>query len=715
MTKRPLSPLTIEDVVRAPRPGLGIPTRWRFNADGSGLMYLHSDTSNMVQSLWERDLGAARAKRVAGPSPGTSDERTMSREEALRRERLRMRELGVTDYLVARNADPPVLVVPSPEGLRVRHGTSDLVLLEGTAGSLVPSISPDGNWVAFVRGGELQLVATSGGSVETLTEGAEPGLTNGLAEFIAQEELGRTEGFWWSPDSKSIAFEEADSRHIGRFSIVHDEGPQQSVEVHEYPFAGDSNTKVRIAVIELASRTQSWIEMDPTADGYVGHVCWRPGGALVVSWLNRKQTTLEMRVFEAPDWQATTLLTERTEPWFNLVPDIRFLKDGSFVRTSEQSGFRHICLYTADGELDRALTAGEWVVTGLLALDEASRRVFFQSTQQSVLERHIYSVSLDGGEPQRLTVEPGWHSAVFDRACSRFVNTYSSREHSPKIVIRKAGDGSIEEVAFEQPDVNAEALGLRPPKTVELAASDGTTLYGSLYEPPDEELGRKYPVIVSVYGGPHAQRVANDWLSTVDLRAQYLAERGFVVFKLDNRGSANRGLAFEGHLSMAMGTVEIEDQVAGVNFLSVLPHVDTSRVGIYGWSYGGYLTCLALMKAPEVFSVGVAGAPVADWDGYDTGYTERYMGTPEGNPDGYREASALSHADGLEGRLMLVHGLVDENVHFRHTVRLVAALTEAQKEYDLVLFPAERHVPRGTKGLSYMERRLVGHFERHLK
>ncbi len=246
------------------------------------------------------------------------------------------------------------------------------------------------------------------------------------------------------------------------------------------------------------------------------------------------------------------------------------------------------------------------------------------------------------------------------------------------------------------------------------AAADGSKMYGMVYKPGAMESGKKYPLIVSVYGGPHAQRAVDDWSLTVDLRAQYLAQRGFIVLKVDNRGSANRGLEFEAALADRMGTVEVDDQVAAVREMAKLPWVDASRVGIYGWSYGGYMTCMAMMRAPEVFKVGVSGAPVTDWDGYDTGYTERYMGTPQSNPEGYKDSSVLTHVAKLRGKLLIVHGMVDENVQFRHTARLIVALTEANKDYDLLVFPEERHMPRDAKGLEYQERRVLEYFQREL-
>jgi dipeptidyl-peptidase-4 len=287
--------------------------------------------------------------------------------------------------------------------------------------------------------------------------------------------------------------------------------------------------------------------------------------------------------------------------------------------------------------------------------------------------------------------------------------------------LRRLDDNAEVAVLFADEAATAEALGLRPPELTTFQTDDGETLHAAIYAPPDAGRepaaaggGTTYPLIVSVYGGPHAQTVQHNWGMTIDLRAQHLAQQGYVVLKVDNRGSANRGLRFEGVIHGDMGRFEVADQVAGVRWISQRPYVDGARVGIYGWSYGGYMTCMALMRAPDIFKVGVAGAPVTHWDGYDTHYTERYMGHPAENPDGYRESSPLTHVAALRARLLILHGMVDENVHFRHTARLIAALTAANKPYDLAIFPEERHMPRDAKGLEYQERRVYEYFRENL-
>jgi dipeptidyl-peptidase-4 len=325
-----------------------------------------------------------------------------------------------------------------------------------------------------------------------------------------------------------------------------------------------------------------------------------------------------------------------------------------------------------------------------------------------VTERHIYRVSLDDGEIERLTSGPGWHSGVLSPDGKWLIETHQSREQAP-IVKLLATDGASATVLFANEGATAEALGLALPELITLPAEDGTELHAMVYAPSNVEPGHRRPVVVSVYGGPHVQRVADDWASTVDLRAQYLSQQGFAVLKVDNRGGFNRGLAFEGALHRNMGSVEVRDQVAAVRWLaSNRDFADAGRVGIYGWSYGGYMTLMCMAKAPELFKVGVSGAPVTDWDGYDTAYTERYMGTPRENPDGYRDSSVLTHAGQIEGKLLVVHGMIDENVHFRHTARLLVALASAGKACELLIYPEERHMPRDAKGLEDQERKVLG-------
>jgi dipeptidyl-peptidase-4 len=293
-----------------------------------------------------------------------------------------------------------------------------------------------------------------------------------------------------------------------------------------------------------------------------------------------------------------------------------------------------------------------------------------------------------------------------------FVDVHQSLRTPPRVFLREAS-GRVARILDPNDDPEVEALGLRPPELVTLPAADGTVLHGAVYRPPPAR-GRKHPAILRVYGGPTAQTVKDSWDLTADLRAQHLARRGFVVMRLDNRGTPRRGRAFETALHRRLGSVEVEDQAAAARWLASRPYVDGARLGVYGWSYGGYMAALCLLREPDLFRAAVAGAPVVDWDGYDTHYTERYLGTPAGDPEAYRRSSVLPLVPRLRGALLILHGMIDENVHFRHTARLVDALNAAQKTYDLLVYPGERHLPRGEQDRVHMERRLLAHFETHL-
>ena len=709
----PYEQITLTQVATFPRPGTVVPGAVRFTPDSRAVTYLFSAEGSLVRSLWRYDIESGERSVIAGPPPASTTEATLSREEELRRERARLRELGVTSYEFASKSQRPVLLVPGGGRLWAGIDGGDVKEVAGSEGAIDPHLSPDGTMIAFVRDNELFVLPISGGEARQVTSGAEPGLTNGLAEFIAQEELDRDRGFWWSPDGSKIAFARADSRHIPDYVIVHQGKDDVDTEPHRYPFAGAPNAHVDLGVVALATGTSTWMDLGPERDIYLARVGWRPDGVLTAQVLSRDQRSLRLIAFDGAG-KATTLIDEHREPWLNLFGDTRFLEDGSILWLSEETGFAHLAVHAPDGRKLRQLTEGDWLVTSVAAVDEAAGVVYFSATKDSVLERHLYAVPLGGGEIRRITEEPGWHSAVVSPDGARFVDSWSSLHHGPRSVLRDIEDGGVTAELFANDGATAAELGLEPPEFTSFTVGGGIKLHGMIYRPPATEALRRHPLIVSVYGGPHVQRVANEWSATVDLRAQYLAQRGFVVVKLDNRGSFNRGLAFEGALADRMGTVEVDDQVAGVQHMAKLPYVDPTRVGIYGWSYGGYMTLMAMLREPGIFKVGVSGAPVTDWDGYDTGYTERYMGTPQSNPEGYHDSSALTHAHKLEGKLLLVHGMTDENVHFRHTARFIVALTEANKDYDLLIFPEERHMPRDAKGMEYQERRVIEYFEKHL-
>lgn len=726
--------LALEDAAAYPLPGMVGPQALRFTPDGRGVTYLRSPERSLVRQLYVFDLESGRETLLVEPPGGGATEDNLSLEEKLRRERQRQRELGVTSYAWAEKGD--ALLVPLTGKIYVKTAQDSALRLlvdPGAAPALDPQLSPDGQQVAYVHDAELHVVQVAGGAPTMVTSGARgTGKVHGLAEYIAQEEMGRSHGFWWSRDGKQLAFTEVDETHIPVYRIVHqgkDAVGDGAQEDHGYPFAGAANARVRLGVVPAAGGRPVWMQLGEFE--YLARVHWLPDGDLVAQVQDRAQRTLTLLRLDPRTGAATKLLEETSEVWVNLHDAFHALERGegelagAFVWSSERSGFRHLELRAADGRLVRPLTAGEWPVDALLGVDEARGRVYFTAWRERPTEQHVFAVPLAGGDPVQLTREPGTHSAALDRDERRFVSVHSSLAAPPTVAVRSLDDGSVLKAIPEEADPRVAALRLPPPELVPLKNRHGDTLWAAIYRPDPGALraesagapvpaGPPYPTLVAVYGGPHAQKVVDAWTTTVDMRAQYLRSRGYLVVKVDNRGSARRGLAFEGALRWKAGSVELDDQADAIAQLAAQGLVDPQRVGIYGWSYGGYLAAMALARHPEVFKLAVAGAPVTHWDGYDTHYTERYMGLPGENAEGYQQSSVLAHAGSIRGALLLVHGLIDENVHFRHTARLINALIRARKPYELLLFPDERHMPRRLEDRVHMEEQILAFIRRNL-
>lgn len=713
MTIPPTIP--IEVLAQVPFPGMAFPGSLAFSPDDKLITYLHSPDGTLSRQLYALDIETAETTLLVIPPGGGATEENLSLEEKLQRERQRQRETGITGYTWGKNGR---LLIPLHGSIYVQDGPGaplrQIVTNNGKP-ALSPRFSPDANWVAYVQDAELYVVSADGGQPRQLTSGARgTGKTHGLAEFVAQEEMGRHQGFWWSPDSYWLAFEEVDETHIPVYRIVH-QGSEQPGEVghedHRYPFAGQENAKVRLGVVSREGGEPVW--MDLGAAEYLTRVNWLPNGRLTTQRQNREQTVLDLDEYDPQTGQRHSLLTETNETWINLHHLFRPLKDGRFIWASERTGYQHLYLHSPDGSI-QALTSGEWMVEEITAVDEKNRLLYFTATRATPLESHLYVVSLNGGAVRQITTEPGFHNVVIDNSYGRFLDTCQSVNQPPTITLRSLADGNPICPIFTPSDPRIAQLNLQPPELVTLPSRDGETLYGAIYPPPANFGPGPYPTVVAVYGGPHAQVVANAWRMTVNMRAQYLASLGFLVFSLDNRGSARRGLAFEGHIQHNMGDLEVQDQVDGVNWLIEQGLAMKGRVGIYGWSYGGYMACMCLARAPETFQVAIAGAPVTAWDGYDTHYTERYMGTPQTNPNGYETGSVMSHVSRITGKLLLIHGLLDENVHFRHTARLINALIAHRKRYDLLLLPDARHSTRKTADVIYMEEVIRDYFLENL-
>lgn len=717
--------LPLEDAAAYPLPGLVHPQNITFTPDDRALAYLRSPERSLTRQLYRIDLATDQETPLVTPPGGGVTEDNLSLEEKLRRERQRIRELGVTSYAWAKEGTR--LLVPLTGDIYVQDSeAAPLRLLVAADGkpTIDPQLSRDGNRVAYVQDDELYTIDASGGTPSQRTKGARgTGKTHGLAEYIAQEEMDRDHGFWWSWDGTRLAFTEVDETHIAKYRIVHqgkDVTGDGAQEDHAYPFAGTANAKVRLGVVAATGSDKvTWVDLGADPEQYLARVQWLPDGSLTAQVENRAQTQLTLLRIDPKTGRSAPLLSESSDVWINLHHMLRPIAEGPhaghFVWASERTGYRHLYLYENNGTLVRALTSGDAQVDAIVEIDEPRGLLYYLGNTQGELGdptgQRLHVVPLAGGPPRCITPEPGTHGVSIDHAKRRFVDVHSSVLHPPKLRLRELDTGAVlKDIPHEQ-DPRVAALHLPAPELARFKNRHGDTLHAAIYRPDGEG---PFPTLVSVYGGPHAQRVVDAWGTTVDMRAQALRSRGYLVVKIDNRGSARRGLAFEGVIRHDLGHLELEDQQDGVDWLVKQGLTARERVGIYGWSYGGYLAAMAVARYPQTFKLAIAGAPVTHWDGYDTHYTERYMGTPAGNPDGYRDSSVMHHVAGLTGKLLLVHGMIDENVHFRHTARLINALITARKPYDLLLFPDERHMPRRLEDRVHMEQQILDYIAKHL-
>ncbi|MCA0298589.1 MAG: S9 family peptidase [Proteobacteria bacterium] len=702
--------LTLEAITgSAPLSGPTL-TKPQVAPDGSRVTFLRGkDRDRNRLDLWEYDIASGQTRLLVDSSVVLPGEEVLSDEEKARRERQRIAALsGIVDYQWS--PDGKALLFPLGGGLYFYDLTKsgrDAVrkLTNGGGFATDPKISPKGGFVSFIRDRNLWVIDLASGEEVQLTRDGSDTIGNGVAEFVADEEMDRHTGYWWAPDDAAIAFARIDETPVPvqkRYEVYPD---RTEVVEQRYPAAGDHNVRVQLGVIAPKTGARPrWIDLGKDPDIYLARVDWRDPQRLTFQRQSRDQKKLELIETTLTNGTQRTLVTETSTTWVTLHNDLRFLKDGRFLWSSERSGFEHLYVASEDGSTLTALTQGEWVVDGLLAIDEAAGLAYVSGTRDGATEAHVYAVPLSGGEPRRLTQAPGMHAATFARNASVFVDSWSSDTTLPQIELFKA-DGTklatllVNDVSDATHPYAKYRAAHQPTAYGTLTAADGTTpLHYSLIKPAGFDRKKQYPVVVFVYGGPAAQTVTRAWPGRSDsFFNQYLAQQGYVVFSLDNRGTPRRGAAFGGALYGKQGTVEVDDQLRGVEWLKSQAFVDPARIGVYGWSNGGYMTLMLLAKHSEAYACGVAGAPVTDWALYDTHYTERYMDLPKANEAGYREASVFTHVDGIgAGKLLLIHGMADDNVLFTNSTKLMSELQKRGTPFELMTYPGAKHGLRGS-------------------
>jgi len=555
-----------------------------------------------------------------------------------------------------------------------------------------PKISPDARWVSFVRDHNLWLVSAAGGEARAFTTGGTEEVRKGELDWVYPEELDSKTAYWWSPDSSSIAYLEMDERAVTRYPTQDFSSVPPELDWARYPQAGGVNPIVHVYAAALAGGAARLMDTGAETDIYLPRVDWLPDGKrLAIQRLNRAQNALELLFAEAASGTARVILKESDLYWINISDDLYFFSDGKrFLWSSERSGFRHLYLYNVDGTQEAQHTHGDWAVMGVVSVDEAGKTIYFTATEKSPTERHLYRVKLDGSGFARITREDGTHSIHFSPAGNAFVDTYSHTAAPPRQDLLRA-DGTRIAALNENKVAELAEYKLSPVEFTTVTTHDGVKLNAMLIKPPNFDPARKYPVLVYTYGGPHAQVVLNAWGNTNFLWHQLMAQKGYVIFAVDNRGSWGRGHAFETPIHLHMGRQELADQRDGVAWLRSQSWVDPARIGIWGWSYGGHMTLHLMFEAGDLFKAGFSGAPVTDWRQYDTIYTERYMSRPQENAEGYLDSSPITHAEGLRGKLLIAHGTGDDNVHFANTMALINELTAKGKYAEVAFFPGRGH------------------------
>jgi dipeptidyl-peptidase-4 len=583
-----------------------------------------------------------------------------------------------------------------------------------------PKFSPDGTRIAFRRAWNLYVMDLASAKETRLTANGSDTLRNAGLDWVYPEELDLGTAYWWSPDSRSILYLQFDTSREPQYphaALLHEKAVY---EPQRYPQAGDDNASIRAGVVSASGGATKWFNSGDTAKTYlIARAGWTPDSRQVwIARTNRVQNQLDMILFDAESSKPgppKTVYRETDPYWINIEGEPVFLPDSSsFLWTSERDGFRHLYLFPLDNSKPKQLTRGSWQISSIACWDLANRQVYYVSTEANPLERQLYRVGFDGGGERRITEGAGSHRISMASGCGNFLDTYSSLQSPPETTLRSS-DGAQESVFRRANRTVVDEFDLKIPEIISFTGPavghEKTTLYGRLIKPPGFDPSRKYPLIVNVYGGPHDQSVRDAWSGmSID---QVLAQRGYLVWQMDNRGTFGRGHAFEAAVFHHLGEVEGEDQLAGVEHLISLGFVDPERVGVYGWSYGGFMTLHLLLNAGDVFSAGFAGGPVTNWRNYDTIYTERYMGLPAQNESGYRESALASQATRLSGRLMVAHNLEDDNVLFQNTLQFTNALQAAGKQFEMQIYAGRSHGVTGAD-LRQMNRAMIDFFDRSL-
>ncbi len=672
--------------------------------DGELVAFLRSREDDVdVLDLWAAPTGEGEPFKLIDARALVPDAGELSEAEKARRERMRISQRGVVEYSWDQQGRYILAPLEGDIFLAERAGGAIRRLTETEADEIDAKVSPRGNFVSFVRDQDLVVLDLNGNRETAVTSDGDGLITWATAEFIAQEEMDRDTGYWWSPDERYIALQRTDESTVDVIPRLDITGGGARVIEQRYPRAGRPNAVVELFVHDRETGQRTEVDLGTNADIYLARVDWSADGrTLYVQRQSRDQKTLDLLSVDPATGASRVILTRTSEAWVPLNHDFRALENGNFIWSSEETGWKHLYLYSREGRLIRPITRGDWPVKGLTGVNQRTGEVFFTASMRDgrelPIEQQMFRASLRRTvTPVAVTPGGGWWGASMNKTGTAFVGNYTDLGTPPQSGLYRA-DGTfvrwIEENRLDADHPIFPYVSRRGEVTFGTLESHGETLVWQMTTPPGFDPSRQYPVVMQVYGGPSGGGVKQGWQGASN---QLLTEAGYIVFRLDNRGEGDRSAAFKQALYLRMGQPEIEDQVLGAEYLRSLPYVADDRIAMMGWSYGGFMSLMALTEPDMGLASAIAGAPPTEWSLYDTHYTERYMSTPEANAAGYAASDAIPRLPNLTGRLLLMHGMADDNVILENSTRVIDALQASSIPFELMLYPGQRHGVRGNE------------------
>jgi dipeptidyl-peptidase-4 len=617
---------------------------------------------------------------------------------------------GIDSYVFS--ADEKMILIANSSIQIFRHSfTADYYLYDTTTKSLTklfdfqvqePTFSPDGKKIAYAKENNLYVydIATKK-STQITSDGKKNAIINGITDWVYEEEFAFVRAFDWSADSKKLAFIRFDESEVPEFSMsIFRKDLYPTVETFKYPKAGEKNSTVSLHIYDVATASKKDVNLSNYSDFYIARMKWtKDANVLSAQVLNRHQDNLDLLFIDGNAATAKVVLNEKDKAYVDVTDNLTFLKDNSFIWTSEKDGFNHIYLYDKTGKLKNQVTKGNWEITNYYGFDEKSNTVFYQSVENGSINRDVYRIGIDGKNKTRLTSQTGTNTATFSPNYQYFINAFSSATQPPVYSLNESKTGKSIQV-IENNEALATKLKAYDIATKEffvLKTAKGHSLNAWMIKPKDFDASKKYPVFMYQYSGPGSQQVNNDWNSADDFWFAMLAQQGYIVACVDGRGTGFKGAEFKKCTQKELGKFEVEDQIDAAKVIGSYSYVDASRIGIWGWSYGGFMASNCIMKGADVFKMAIAVAPVTNWRFYDSIYTERYMQTPQENASGYDDNSPINHVDKLKGKFLLIHGSADDNVHVQNSMQMMEALIQANKQFDSQIYPDKNHGIYGGK------------------